>query len=171
MYATSSEAHGRSRATGAASQRGFTLPELIAVLLMVAVLSVVAAPKLQGALSFRDDGWRDQISGALRMAHKTAIGHRRLVCADVGAAGVTLTIAAANPATTCTATLPGINGQSQVASAGGAAAASVSPSGTLYFQPSGRVSTDGAGSNAADRSISISGQTPIVLVGETGHVE
>jgi MSHA pilin protein MshC len=151
--------------------RGFTLPELIAVLLLVGVLAATAMPKLQGLLSFRDDGWRDQVVAALHYAHKSAISHRRLVCADVGAAGVSLSIAAANPASACSAALPGLDGQALAADAKGGAAASVSPAGTIYFQPSGRATTDGAGSSAATRSISIAGQADIVLVGETGHVE
>ena len=153
------------------SERGFTLPELIAVLLLIGILSATAMPKLQGALSFRDDGWRDQIVASLHYAHKVAISHRRLVCASVGPGGVTLGIAGSNPATSCSASLPGLDGQALAANSKGGAAASVSPAGTLYFQPSGRVSTDGAGSSAANRSITIAGQTPIVLVGETGHVE
>ena len=163
MCARSSEAHRQ--------QRGFTLPELIAVLLLVGILAATALPKMQGALSFRDDGWRDQLVAALHQAHKSAISHRRLVCATVGPAGVTLSIAAANPATACSAALPGLDGQALAADAQGGAAASISPAGSIYFQPSGRVSTDGAGSNTATRTITIAGQAAIVLVGETGHVE
>lgn len=165
MCATCSERCGARRA------RGFTLPELVAVLVMISVLAVTALPRLQGALSFRDDGWRDQVVAALRLAHKTAVGHRRLVCADVASDRVTLSIAAANPATACTASLTGPDGTASVAAAGGGAAASVSPAGTVYFQPSGRVSRDGAGSQVAGRTITISGQTAILVVGETGHVE
>ena len=152
-------------------QRGFSLPELVAVLLLVGILSVVAIPKLQGALSFRDDGWRDQIVAALHYAHKVAISHRRLVCASVAANGVTLSIASANPALGCNTSLLGVDGQALAADSLGAAAASISPGGPLYFQPSGRVTTDGAGSSAATRTITLAGQAPVVLVGETGHVE
>ena len=151
--------------------RGFTLPELVAVLLMVGILSATALPRLQGALSFRDDGWRDQVVAALRYAQKVAVSHRRLVCASVGSAGVTLSIAGANPASACSTALPGIDGQVLAADSKGGAAAAINPGGTVYFQPSGRVSTDGSGANAVDRTITIAGQTPIVLVGETGHVE
>lgn len=153
------------------SERGFTLPELIVVLLLVGILSVTAMPKLQAALTVRDDGWHDQIVAALHYAHKVAISHRRLVCANVGAAGVTLSIASANPASSCGAALPGVDGQALAASSDGGAAAGISPAGTLYFQPSGRVSTDGAGSSTVNRTITIAGQTNIVLAGETGHVE
>ena len=153
------------------SSRGFTLPELIAVLLLLGILSATAMPKLQAALTVRDDSWHDQIIASLHYAHKLAISHRRLVCADVGATGVSLSIASANPASTCNAALPGVDGQAQAATSDGGAAASISPAGTLYFQPSGRVSTDGAGSSTPVRTITIAGQTNIVLVGETGHAE
>lgn len=153
------------------ASRGFTLPELVAVLLLVGILSATAIPRLQGTLSFRDDAWRDQLVAALHYAHKSAISHRRLVCASVGAAGVTLSIAGANPATTCSSALPGLDGQVLAADSKGGAAAGISPAGTIYFQPSGRVSSDGAGAGAATFTITIAAQAPIVLVGETGHVE
>lgn len=157
--------------SGFARQRGFTLPELIAVLLLVGILSVSVIPKLQGVLSYRDDAWRDQVIAALHYAHKAAVSHRRLVCANVDTDGVTLSIASANPATSCGAALPGLDGQTHFAASKGAAAATVSPAGPLYFQPSGRVSADGAGSSALSRTVGIAGTASIVLVGETGHVE
>lgn len=153
------------------TSRGFTLPELIAVLLLVGILSVSAMPKLQAALTIRDDGWHDQIIASLHYAHKSAISRRRLVCADVGASSVTLSIASANPASSCSVALPGVDGQAQAATSDGGAPASISPVGTLFFQPSGRVSTDGTGSSTAIRTITIAGQANIVLVGETGHAE
>ena len=152
-------------------QRGFSLPELIAVLLLVGILSISAIPRLQDALSFRDDGWRDQIVASLRYAHKVAISHRRLVCASIAADSVSLSIASANPATGCNTPLVGVDGQALAAESLGGSAASISPSGPLYFQPSGRVATDGGGSSVITRTITLVGQTSIVVVGETGHVE
>ena len=148
--------------------RGFTLVELIAVLLLTGVLAFVAVPKLTGALSFRDDAWRDQVVGALHYAHKSAVSHRRLVCASVATGSVSLSIASANPATACANALPGVDGNAAAAVNSGAAATT---SATLYFQPSGRVSSDGAGTSVGTTTISIAGQSDVVLVGETGHVE
>lgn len=167
MHARSS----RPRHASWAARQGFTLPELVAVLLLIGILSATALPRLEGVLTVRDDAWRDQLVAALRHAHKSAIGHRRLVCASVAPGGVTLSIASTNPATSCGAALPGLDGQALSADSKGGAAASISPAGTIYFQPSGRATSDGAGGSPSTRTITITGQAPIVLVGETGHVE
>jgi prepilin-type N-terminal cleavage/methylation domain-containing protein len=155
----------------ATKPRGFTLVELVAVLLLASALAAVVLPRMQGALSFQDTAWRDQVLAALRHAQSTARGHRRLVCADLAAGQVVLRLATVNPATTCSQALPGPDGQAAFARDARAAALTVAPAGTLYFQPGGRVTTDGAGLNAADRSIAIAGEAAITLIGETGHAQ
>jgi Tfp pilus assembly protein FimT len=142
----------------------------VAVLILVGVLAAVALPKMGGALALRDDGWRDELVSALRHARQTAVSHRRLVCVSVAGTSVTLTIAATNPATTCGSPLPGPGGSATFASTTSSSAA-VAPAGTLYFQPSGRVTSDGAGVTASDRSIAVSGSDTISVIGETGHVQ
>ena len=170
MCAKSSDVVGQEPHRARHRQRGFTLAELIAVLLLAGILAATVVPKMQGALSYRDDGWHDQLVAALHYAHKSAVSHRRLVCATLAAGGLTLTVASPNPAAACNAALPGLDGQALAADSKGGAAASISPAGPLYFQPSGRV-TVAAGVSAATRTISINGQAAIVVVGETGHVE
>lgn len=150
------------------SERGFTMPELILVLIIVGVMAVVALPRLQGAIVFDDKAWHQDVLTALRHAHHQAVAARRLVCASVATGTVTLTIAGSNPASACTATLPGYNGDTAFARSSKAPSTS---SATLYFQPSGRVTSDGAGNTANDFSITISGQATISVIGETGHVE
>jgi prepilin-type N-terminal cleavage/methylation domain-containing protein len=150
--------------------RGFTTIELVAVIVLMGVLATVALPRIEGALSQRGDHWRDQVLAALRQAQATAQSHRRLVCATVATGTVTLAIATANPATACASALPGPHAGGAWASDSRAIATSVAPAGMLYFQPGGRITSDGAGTTATDRSIAIAGQEPITVVAETGLV-
>ncbi|MEW6703930.1 MAG: prepilin-type N-terminal cleavage/methylation domain-containing protein [Pseudomonadota bacterium] len=151
-------------------EHGFTLPELVAVLIVVGVLAAVAMPRFEAALAIRDDGWHDEVVSALRHARQTAVSHRRLVCATVAGNSVSLGIAATNPASACSVALNGPDGNAPYATSAHGSA-SVSPAGTMYFQPSGRVTSDGAGTSASSRSITVSGSDTITVIGETGHVE
>jgi len=163
--------HPRPRRTATPGRaHGFTVVELVAVLLLVGVLAAVAVPRLNGLVALRSAGWRDQVLAALRQAALTAQGHRRLVCASIASNAVTLSIASGNPATSCNTALTGHDGDSRWAWDSGAPATSASPA-TLYFQPSGRVTSDGAGASPVSATISISGDTAITLAGETGHVD
>jgi MSHA pilin protein MshC len=108
---------------------------------------------------------------ALRHARSTAISHRRLVCATVASGSVQLAIATAHGATTCTAALAAPDGGAAWAADAAAIATTVSPAGALYFQPSGRVTVDGAGIAAGTRTIAVTGEAAITVIGETGHVQ
>ncbi len=146
------------------------------VLVIGGVLAAFAAPKLISFMGVRDDAWRDALAGSMRMAQKFAVGHRRLVCATVNNTSVTLRIASVNPATSCDTDLPGPSGGSTFATASNSQATTVvsagsSPAVVLYFQPDGRVTTDGAGANAVDWTITPTAAVPISILGETGHVE
>jgi MSHA pilin protein MshC len=84
-------------------QQGFTLIELIMVMVMVGVLAVFVAPKLNTS-DFEARGFHDETLALLRYAQKTAVAQRRTVCVNLIASGVTANIFAANPATgTCAA--------------------------------------------------------------------
>lgn len=146
------------------------MAELIVVIVIIGILAVVAGTKISGVLGAQDDAWHDQAVAALRQAQKTAVASRRLVCAVVGNGSVTLTIAGANPASACTSALTGLDGGSNSASTSSTAATSVSPQATLYFQPNGQVSTDGAGATVSNFSVSIATEAAINVVGATGYV-
>lgn len=145
--------------------------ELVVVLVLVGVLAAMAVPKFGAALAARDEGWRDALIGGVRYAQKSAVSHRRLVCLDIGASSITLNIASVNPATSCNTPLQGPEGSNVYATASTSPGTAVSPAGTLYFQPDGSVTSDGAGNTAANRSITAAGVATIHIVGETGHVE
>lgn len=155
-----------------AAQRGFTMTELIIIMVLVGILAVTVMPRVQATIGLRDDSWRDGVVTALRYAQKTAVSHRRLVCAAVADTTVTLTIAAANPATACNQALTGPTGTAAFATSDNPAMlTTVTPAGVLYFQPDGRVTTTGAGTTSANRTITLTGTSAITLRGETGHVE
>ena len=151
-------------------QAGFTLIELIAILILVGVLAVVALPKFDTAISLRNDTARDEALAALRYAGQTALSHRRLVCADVSATAVTLRIATTRPASACDAALSGPDGGTTFTSNPGSASFTLSPAGTMYFQPDGRVTSDGAGTTASARTLSVSGAGSLSIGGESGLV-
>ncbi|MFT3858377.1 MAG: prepilin-type N-terminal cleavage/methylation domain-containing protein [Aquabacterium sp.] len=150
-------------------QAGFTMVELVVIMVIVGILAVYALPKMAAAINLRQDSWRDQLVSTLRYAQKSAVAHRRLVCVDVQATTVSMTIAPANPATTCTTALTGPDGNATFATSDDSSVATSTM--VLYFQPDGRVTTDGAGATATNRTISGTGLTSITVYAETGYVE
>jgi MSHA pilin protein MshC len=73
-------------------QRGFTLIELIMVIVILGVLAVFAAPRMFNTADFTARGFHDETLSLLRYAQKTAIAQRRSVCVALNASGVTLAI-------------------------------------------------------------------------------
>lgn len=144
--------------------------ELVAVLMLIGILAVVAVPKFDAALSMRSDTAHDEVVAALRYASQTAQSHRRLVCATVSASAVTLAIATSRGASACDTSLVGANGSASYTTNAGNTALGLSPAGTIFFQPDGRATSDGAGTSASTRSLTVSGSTSITILGETGLV-
>lgn len=146
--------------------RGFTLVELVMVVVLLGLLSIVALPRFGNTEGVRSAVFRDEVVAALRYARTTAISHRRLVCAQVSANAVTLSIAATNPASACSNALPAPGGDAAFASSG--ANLINSGTGTIHFQPAGTVGPAGGG--PATFTIGIQGESAITVVGRTGHV-
>ena len=72
--------------------RGFTLIELVLVLILVGIMSVYAAPKISNLGLFADTGFRDQAVSALQMGRKYAIAQRRNVRVALSGNSLTFTI-------------------------------------------------------------------------------
>jgi len=143
--------------------RGFTLVELVTIMIIVGVLAVVAIPRMDTS-GFRATEFRDQVVAALRFAQKTAASHRRNVCvAFPDNHSLALTIAAQWGGACDTALpIPGTNGNRLVSG----------DSASVYFvdpQPAALTfAHDGTG---ADRTININGAaSAIAVVGATGYV-
>jgi MSHA pilin protein MshC len=80
--------------------RGFTLVELLVVLLVAGILAFAAMGRLADVATVQLDGFGEDVASALRMAQKAAIAQRRLVYVQVSASQLAACLDAA-----CTQTL------------------------------------------------------------------
>lgn len=134
-----------------AYKNGFTLIETTMVIALMAILAIVAIPRLTVIFETAPYAGRDQVAGAVRLALHHAASHRRLVCVQVTASTLVLQVAASNPAGACgTATIPSSNGSSNHLTVSDV---TLSPAQTLYVQSNGRVTSDVAGSTPATFTI------------------
>lgn len=159
-------------------QRGFTLIELIMVIVMLGILAVYAAPRLFNSNDVYARGFHDETLAYLRYAQKTAIGQRRTVCVNfASSSSLTLSIAL-NPATfdcTTAGTLTGPKGD--VASTtltsrpGSGVAYNTTPAPVNFnFNGLGQPIT-GAGVSMATQTIQVVGVNKFITVeSATGYV-
>ena len=156
------------------AQLGFSLVELISVMVLLGILSAIAIPRLSDTSVFQEAGFHEQVLAALRIAQKSAVARRRLVCATISSNEVRLTMASSFPASACIAgnflrSSDGNDAYAHVPASTISAAAL--PYSILFFQPSGRVTSDGSGNNPEQFSITIGDQPVISVYGHTGHVK
>ncbi len=71
--------------------RGFTLVELITVMVIVGILALAALPRFFEKNTFDSRGYYDQVISTLRFAQKIAVAQRRFVCVTFTANSITLT--------------------------------------------------------------------------------
>lgn len=106
-------------------QRGFTLVELVMVLVILGVLAVFALPRILSGSDTAARGLHDSTLSYLRYAQKTAIAQRRTVCVAFTNTSVSLRIANTAASFDCA----GLNG---VVLNGADGKASVSVSGAAF---------------------------------------
>lgn len=164
-----------ARRTDRVRYRGFTLIELILVIIIMGVLAAVVAPRLLNTSEFSARGFHDETMAILRYAQKTAIAQRRAVCVTVTPTQLTLTQFKGNPApaTCAAATLaqaPQIYGPpptelpfSTQRAKGSTSLSTILP-GPFQFTPLG--STD----QTSLITISVANSTPIYVEATTGYV-
>ncbi len=136
---------------------GFSLVELIMVMVILGILSAIALPKFFDNSIFQSRGFADQVLATLRYAQKAAIAQHQNVCVNLDATTITLTIDA-----TCSTNLNLPDRQSNSLTAPTDISLIAAPS-AFTFDALGRAST------AA--TITISGvDTAITVEAETGYV-
>ena len=155
--------------------RGFTMIELIVVMVLTGIVAAVAIPKLMSNNAYSALALHDQIQAAMRYAGKTAVARRRVVCANQANPYVppVFTIAASATDNSCTVAL--------------ANSIDVSVLGTsvlqtfyenlpdaMYFQPDGSITSDFAGSVPVAGAITFSFEGTsysIKVDGVSGYVD
>lgn len=156
------------------SPPGFTIVELVTVMVVLGILAAIAVPRLGQLDAFTSSAFRNEVLSALHHAQKSAVSHRRLVCATVNAQSVQLQIAVNPGDQACGANArpyPSPDGTPYTSHGNERAQNGPLVGVPLFFQPTGEISTDGAGTVFASGAISISGQRNITVDGSTGHVE
>lgn len=91
---------------------GFTLIELIVVMIIIGALAVAAIPRLFDSQTFDSRGFNDETLAALRYAQKAAVAQRRTVCVSFSPSSVTLTMASVAGSSSCDISLTGPTGAS-----------------------------------------------------------
>jgi MSHA pilin protein MshC len=117
---------------------GFTLIELIMVIVLLGILAVFAAPRIFSNSDFYARGFHDETLALLRYAQKTAIAQRRMVCVRFDTSGTpnTTTLTLENP-TPVAAPMPVVTCGTDVAGPRGDSPARVTAgSGVTYFSVS-----------------------------------
>ena len=145
---------------------GFTLIELVTIMLIIGIMAVVVLPRFDLLKGFNEVGYRDKVKATLEYARKAAVAQRRHVRVSVAGNGLSLDIANADPdngfpaAFPRTLTLPGSTNNT------GTLTSSVNP---LVFDALGRPLNAAGSAITVAATYTASGNT-ITVEAETGYV-
>lgn len=143
-------------------QRGFTLIELVMVIVMMGVLAIYAAPRMFNSGDFYARGFHDETLAFLRYAQKTAIAQRRTVCVTFSAtapATATLSVASAPATSTCDRALSGPNKNCTDGTPTGSKGCITARTGVTYSSTPTNFNFDGLGQPITSLGASVATQT------------
>ena len=157
---------------------GFTLIELIAIMIIVGIMAAVALPRMSALSGFDERGLHDKLKAGLQFARKTAVASRRYVCLTVtnGVGGkVSLRYENAAPESTASNCTTGTNltppapdkttGCASNEICAGTTLSLSSTSLSFRFDPLGRLSP------LTNVTFTTTNQQNIVIEAETGNVQ
>jgi MSHA pilin protein MshC len=149
---------------------------MVTIMVVVGILAAIAIPRLTQTAAFSSSAYRNEIASALRHAQKSAVSHRRLICAELTNSTValkiaTLAFAPGDPAAACGPDYSSPDGTPYRSSDKGVAAGGNLIGKTLYFQPGGEITADKLGTVFVVDTITIAGQPALRIDGRTGYVE
>lgn len=149
-------------------ERGFTLIELIMVIVILGVLAVFATPRIINTDDFNARGFHDETLALLRYAQKAAIAQRRTACVTFTMTTATLTIAAAAATSSCA-------GNPLVGPKGDSPGKITARSSVAYVAKPTDFSFDGLGQPSVSQSMDVSNGisamgSPITVEAVTGFV-
>jgi MSHA pilin protein MshC len=156
--------HSATRDVIGIRHHGFTLVELIVILVIVGILAVVAIPQMFDAVAFRSRGFYDETAGAARYGQKLAVASGCSVQLRLSGNGFALHQRQNCASGTFSRSVPR-PGDS------GSAFAAVAPSGVTLSATAASVVFDSLGrATPGGVTVSVNGSS-FLIDGESGYVE
>ncbi|MGF6271694.1 MSHA pilin protein MshC [Massilia sp. UYP11] len=135
-------------------QAGFTMVELVTVMVLVGVLAAIGIPRLMGGNSINAVVFGDQVASALRTAQKSAVAKRRIVCVTTFERRIELRISTAGGAAACNLQLDGA-GDGTFDSTDDKISMN-NPQPALFFRPDGTIAATAGGAPLEGFDVTVS---------------